>query len=255
MKVYALSDLHIEHAANGAWLRALPEQSHRGDVLLLAGDAADTLARLRLVFGELTRRFLKVIFVPGNHDLWVTGEEEGTDSLAKFARVQALADECGVSMAPFHCGPLSIVPLLSWYDYSFGPPGAALKAAWSDFRACRWPGGMGPDQVARHFHALNLPSLRTVNTHLISFSHFLPRADLLPQPPGATRALLLPVLGSDALERQLRQLRPQLHVFGHSHARLDATHDGIRYLNLALGTPGERADKPPTLTSIFDLVL
>ena len=36
-------------------------------------------------------------------------------------------------------GCISIVPLLGWYDFSFGQPDAFLKRAWRDFRACRWP--------------------------------------------------------------------------------------------------------------------
>ncbi|HWW70037.1 MAG TPA: metallophosphoesterase [Duganella sp.] len=254
MKVYALSDLHIDHADNREWLERLPDAALRGDVLLLAGDVSDSLPRLRWAFTELTRRFLKVLYVPGNHELWLL-RDDAADSFAKFDQVAALAAECGVSMAPFHCGPLSIVPLLSWYDFSFGEPTPELLAAWTDFRACRWPPGVGPAQVASRFHAMNAPYLQTRNRHVLSFSHFLPRPDLLPTPLGPIRALLLPVLGSSALEQQLRQLRPQLHVFGHSHARLRCVHDGITYLNQAIGYPQERGGTPPALTSIFELCL
>jgi predicted phosphodiesterase len=254
MKVYALSDLHVDHAENREWIEGLPDDALRGDVLLLAGDVTDSLPRLRWTFAQLTRRFLKVLYVPGNHELWLL-RDDAEDSFAKFDQIVALAAECGVSMTPFHCGPLSIVPLLSWYDYSFGAPTPALLEAWSDSRACRWPQGMGPEQVTRRFHAMNAPFLHTRNRHVLSFSHFLPRPDLLPTPLEPMRELLLPVLGSSALELQLRRLRPQLHVYGHSHARLRCEYDGITYLNQAMGYPKERGSTAPTLTSIFELCL
>ncbi|MFC0694346.1 metallophosphoesterase [Paraburkholderia humisilvae] len=41
------------------------------DVLILAGDISDSLAVVTECFTALTQRFSKVIYVPGNHELWV----------------------------------------------------------------------------------------------------------------------------------------------------------------------------------------
>lgn len=254
MKVFALSDLHLEHAQNRAWVQSLSLDAYRGDVLLLAGDVAESLTQLAWGFDALTARFMKVLFVPGNHELWVR-PDESFDSWGKFDQVVSLAERAGVSMAPFRCRSLSVVPLLSWYDFSFGQPDAVLLDRWMDFRACRWPSGTGPLEVTQRFHAMNALRLQAHNRHVISFSHFLPRADLLPQPVSPLHAMLTPVLGSAGLEQQIRRLQPQLHVFGHSHAHVRVERDGITYLNQALGTPKERRPPEPTLNCIFDLVL
>ena len=91
---------------------------------------------------------------------------------------------------------------------------------------------------------------------LLTFSHFLPRIELLPE----KRYLSLPTLhscvGSTYLETRLRQLRRRscihdddaanimgdndhLHAFGHSHLAWDQCIEGIRYVHVPLAYPRE----------------
>ena len=60
------------------------------------------------------------------------------------------------------------------------------------------------------------------------------------------------VSGSDPLERQLRRLMPDIHVFGHTHLAMDRTIEGIRYVQWPLGTPREQ--KGQTRSSSFGLM-
>jgi predicted phosphodiesterase len=248
MRVFAVSDLHLDFAANCRWLDDLPQYPQ--DVLILAGDVSDSLQVLEWCFDRLSRRFLKVLFTPGNHDLWVVRDDTMPDSYAKFRALRALGERLGIAFSPFHCSGLSILPLHAWYDFSFGLPSARLRELWADFHACRWPAGHDPVRITESFLNLNEPVLNTSNRHVISFSHFLPRADLLA--PGRHAQALLPVMGSTRLEAQVRRLRPQLHIYGHSHAAADAMHDGIRYLNHALGYPREYGATQPHLRCVFE---
>ena len=251
MKVMALSDIHIDHPANRAWIDGLSPSEHRSDLLLIAGDVSDSLTRLAHCFKQLTARFAKVLFVPGNHELWVMCDG-GIDSFAKFRAIERLAAEHEVSMRPFHCGLLSIVPLLSWYDYSFGEPCEQLHERWMDFHACRWPGAMAPAEVCRTFLQMNERSLLTRNRTVISFSHFVPRPDLLEDARAGITRLLHPVMGSLALEAQVRRLAPDIHVYGHSHRRKAVTLDGTLYVNHAAGYPAEQYDGLPTLRCVHE---
>ena len=75
---------------------------------------------------------------------------------------------------------------------------------------------------------------------LVTFSHFLPRPELLLE----KRFLLCPQLpkaaGSRYLGARLAALRPALHVFGHTHFSMDKTINNIRYVQQPLGNPEER---------------
>jgi Icc-related predicted phosphoesterase len=243
MRVFALSDIHIDHAVNARWIKNLSAADYTADLLILAGDVTDILKSLEWCLGLLAARFRKVLFVPGNHDLWVMRDQEEKTSLKKFDQIAAIADSAGVSMSPLHWSGLSIYPLLGWYDYSFGEPSTLLKAAWMDYRACRWPSGFDERRITQHFASLNETHIARsegaltehANQTVITFSHFLPRKDVVP--PG--RGLLDPVLGSAGLDHQLRRCKPSLHVFGHSHVNRTLTIDGVTYVNNAFGYPDE----------------
>lgn len=253
MRVFALSDIHVDYPANAQWIEQLSRADYRDDVLILAGDVSHRPALLAQCFSALSARFAQVLFVPGNHDLWVLGEDERKTSLQKFDEVAALAADHGASMRGFlHNGTL-IAPLLSWYDHSFGQPGEELRQLWMDYRACRWPHGFDTAAVARHFAALNLPLERRGAARVISYSHFLPRLDLIPPYVPARHRILDPVLGSELLERQLRQLAPEIHVYGHSHINRDVSIDGVRYLNNAFGYPQEHGIAQRRLRCIAEL--
>lgn len=43
------------------------------------------------------------------------------------------------------------------------------------------------------------------------------------------------VIGSDPLERQIRELGSDVHIFGHTHIPIDMTSDGVRYVQWPLG--------------------
>jgi predicted phosphodiesterase len=239
MRVFALSDVHIDYQVNAKWIANLSFEDYRDDVLILAGDVTDTRQLLEWCLSVLAKRFRKVLFVPGNHDLWVLREERGMDSLRKFEQLRTLVEATGATMEPFRRDGVSFLPLFSWYDYSFGEATEELRSVWMDYRACRWPEGFSERDVAAHFAALNEPQVSPDGDTIITFSHFMPRIDLMPGfIPHASR-MLYPVLGSVTIERQLRSLRSQIHVYGHSHVNRHVRIDGVSYINNAFGYPSE----------------
>jgi predicted phosphodiesterase len=238
MRVFAQSDIHIDYDVNAKWIANLSAAEYQDDVLVLAGDVTDTLRLLEWCLGTLAKRFKKVLFVPGNHELWVLRDDRGKSSFQKFDDVCAVAESTGASMQPFRGPGVSIIPLLSWYDYSFGRPSAELRSTWMDYRACRWP-GYTEEEVAAHFAALNDTKGSPAGDKVITYSHFLPRIDVMPSYiPGAGR-LLYSVLGSAQLDVQLRKLNADMHVYGHSHVNRHVEIDGVTYINNAFGYPSE----------------
>jgi hypothetical protein len=182
----------------------------------------------------------------------VLREDRARDSLQKFEEVCAVAESSGVSMKPFHAQGVSIVPLLGWYDYSFGEPSEELRSIWMDYRACRWPAGFTDKDAAAHFSALNeAPAVVEADT-VVTYSHFVPRLDLMPRWIPAGYRVLYPILGCVALERQLRRLAPRIHVYGHSHVNRRVEIDGVTYVNNAFGYPSETRIASKCLVSIHE---
>lgn len=252
MRVFALSDIHVDYEANAQWVSTLSARDYTQDVLILAGDVTDRLRLLRWCLSSLAERFKQVLFVPGNHELWVVREGLPKNSLEKFAELQHVVEDCGVSMRPFREGGLSIVPLLGWYDYSFGNPSEELQAIWMDYRACRWPAGFEASDIAAHFESLNPRPLSGVGDTVITFSHFLPRIDLMPAAIPVSKRILYPILGTTRLERQLRSFSPTLHVYGHSHVNRRKEIDGVTYINNAFGYPSETGFTSRQISCIYE---
>jgi hypothetical protein len=50
-------------------------EDYREDILILAGDITDKLYLFEWCFRDLTVKFKKVLFVPGNHELWVVRDD------------------------------------------------------------------------------------------------------------------------------------------------------------------------------------
>lgn len=259
-RVFAISDLHVDYETNWAWLERISASGYAGDALLVAGDISHNLDRLERALALLCERFGMVFFVPGNHDLWLRKGAE-KDSLEKLEQILARCRALGVRTSPEKVGGgVWVVPLFSWYatpsggdDSLFVPkPGRDLtERMWSDRAYIRWPGGLG--EMAAHFFEKNNPALgRDYDAPVISFSHFLPRRELIfPQgatipPPPSPWVEKYPVnfsrvAGSRVLESQLRRLGSSVHVYGHQHRNRDRTIEGVRYVSYCLGYPNERA--------------
>lgn len=243
-RLHAISDLHLDYEVNRRWLDELSRQDYRDDVLLLAGDVSDRLDQVAACFELLTSRFAKVVFVPGNHDLWVHRPGDPSDSMGKLEQLRTLARRCGVHTGTLCHAAWRIVPLLGWYDHSFGTPSPKLRQAWMDYRRCHWPDASNDaaidaqlEQACESSHEQAKPL--TEGQGLVTMSHFMPRLDLLPSRIPSDFDYLHPVLGNTRLDARLRALGSTLHVYGHSHINRHLAIDGVTYVNNALGYPGE----------------
>ena len=132
------------------------------ELLVVAGDAATSLDNLRTVFLAFKSDFDEVLFIPGNHEAWVSQRANAAahdGSLEKLGQVLDLAESLGVRTTPLVLKPsrsrdestntpkpkpVMIMPLWSWYHASFdkepNPPMDAPSnfcRRWQDFKQCR----------------------------------------------------------------------------------------------------------------------
>ena len=237
MRVLAISDLHTDFVQNLHLVEQISQSSYKNDILIVAGDIADNIEVIKRTLSLLRSRFKTVFYTPGNHELWV--RNEGCDSIEKLFRILRLCESLDVQTRPARVNNIWVVPMFSWYDPAFDAEGTESELeGWADFHFCKWPKEI--QQVFKYFFSLNLPNIKCYDGPTISFSHFLPRIELLPS-RGKLRFKGLPeVAGCKILDSQIRELNSIIHVFGHSHINWDCVIDGIRYVQNALSYPRER---------------
>ena len=271
MRLFAWSDLHVDYQQNFAHLVQVSASDHQNDTLLLAGDLTDKLALLEKSLGLLNDKFQNVVFVPGNHELWISNQA-CANSLQKLAQVLQLCIELEIHITPLSIDDLLIVPLLSWYmqpeqgEHSLYLPKATekkRKLQWADDHWIKWPADMQMNP-AHYFYSQNkLPKVAAGKT-VITMSHFLPRQELMfPQYPLPAAATIKPshddphpwfnfsrVAGCSLIDQQIRQLGSKLHVYGHQHRNRQREIEGINYISHCLGYPREKGlntqREPPT---------
>jgi hypothetical protein len=93
---------------------------------------------------------------------------------------------------------------------------------------------------------MNEPRVKSYDAPVISFSHFLPRRDLLPLTDRLHFKGLPKVAGCRTLEQQIRRMNSRTHVFGHSHINCDKLIDGVRYIQTLCVTRASAAARPST---------
>lgn len=261
-RVFVISDLHTDYPENMVWVERMSAVRYTGDILLVAGDVAETYKNFVLTMTLLKERFKRIFYVPGNHDLWCrTDGENYVDSIEKLHVLLDTCRELGVETSPAIVNDLGIIPLFSWYHESFdkekdidGIRIPSLEMVCKDFHACKWPQGLSCKNVvlAQYFDALNEKNLDSIkqiqrrSSQIITFSHFLPRPELCPEKRMLFYSNLPKIIGSDSLEARLRSIHGNdgsstaCHVFGHTHFCWDAVLDGIRYIQAPLAYPRER---------------
>ncbi|WP_394835328.1 metallophosphoesterase [Pendulispora rubella] len=127
MHLLALSDLHVADRTNRDAIAQIAD--HKNDWLILAGDIGETEEHLAWTFETLGKKFARLLWVPGNHELWTTPKAPELRGELKYRRLIDVCRAFGVSSPedPYPVweggsdGPCIIAPLFTLYDYSFRP--------------------------------------------------------------------------------------------------------------------------------------
>ncbi|HEX5760672.1 MAG TPA: metallophosphoesterase [Thermoanaerobaculia bacterium] len=252
MKLWAIADLHLRYEVNRRALQALP--AYPGDWLILAGDVGETEEQLAFALEALATRFARLLWVPGNHDLWTppgrAGELRGD---AKYRRLVALCRAYGALTPedpyvawPGPGGPCLLAPLFLLYDYSFRPdavaPEDAVRWAAEENVVCSDEVLLDPEPypsraawcAARCDAAEPRLAAAARAAPLVLVNHWPLRRDLavLPRVPRFTVWC-----GTRRSEDWHRRFRARAVVYGHLHIRATHRRDGVRCEEVSLGYP------------------
>ncbi len=255
-RLLAVSDLHVRYPENRAVMEGLRPTSD-DDWLIVAGDVADRVGEIAETLDVLRHRFAKVIWVPGNHDLWTHSKDEIT--LRGEARYHHLVDLCrelgvGTPEDPFPVWdgpdePVVVAPLFLLYDYSFLPAGTTtsedgLEAAYAAGVVCTDEYLLHPDPYPSRTawcHA----RIDDAEKRLEAIDPQLPTVlvNHWPLTRTPTRVLRYPEFalwcGTDRTADWHVRFRAAAVVYGHLHIPRVIVEDGVRFVEVSLGYPRE----------------
>jgi len=251
MKLYAISDLHIAYRDNRQALAAMP--NYPDDWLIVAGDIGEAEEQFHFALSTLTQRFARVLWTPGNHDLWtLPSEKDALRGVAKYERLVSICRSYDVLTPedPYIQWPgdptIQLAPLFLLYDYSFRPDHIPAHEAlsWAEETNV-----VCTDEVA--LHPDPYPSreawcaarcdwteqrLQEASTHgsLVLINHFPLRQDLAILPRIPRFSLWC---GTRRTDDWHTRFPVTCVVYGHLHIRGTRHRDNIRFEEVSLGYP------------------
>ncbi|MFK0124528.1 metallophosphoesterase family protein [Streptomyces nigra] len=263
-QLLAVSDLHIGYEEN----RALVEGMRPGtddDWLLVAGDVAETVDDVTWALKTLARRFRRVVWVPGNHELWTHPKDSVT--LRGTARYEHLVEVCrdlGVTTPedPYPVwdgpgGPVAVAPLFLLYDYSFLPAGCATKEEGLEYAhgtgvVCNDEFLLHPDPYPTR-DAWCAARVAATERRLAALPEDLPTVlvNHYPLHRHPTDVLRYPEFamwcGTTRTADWHCRFRVAAMVYGHLHIPRTTWHEGVRFEEVSVGYPREwrRRPEPP----------
>ena len=132
-RLWATSDLHVGYADNRRIVTDDLHPAGDGDWLIVAGDIAEKPADVEWTLATLAGRFAKVLWSPGNHELYTHSKDPvRLRGLDRYEHLVALCRRLGVITPEDEYpqwsgagGPVTVAPLFLLYDYTFRQPGQA----------------------------------------------------------------------------------------------------------------------------------
>lgn len=123
MRIACISDLHIDINADYPVLDELCKivSENKTDILLVAGDICESCELVSKAAEKLEKDSgAKVLYVPGNHDMWAKNTDKDSDELYEYYREDPRCLTTGKSYE-FEVSGKKYVILgdIGWYDYSF----------------------------------------------------------------------------------------------------------------------------------------
>jgi len=254
MTLWGLSDLHVAYDENRHAVDGLRQRP--GDWLILAGDTGETTAHLDYVLERAVDRFERVVWTPGNHDLWTPrawpaaarGVGHYERLVEQCRRRGVLTPEDPFALWPGASVPTRIAPIFTLYDYSFRPDdvpqdGAVAWAAESGIR-CADESLLAPDPYSArdawcHARVASAAAaLRTTpeGTRLVLVGHFPLRRDLAVLPRIPRFSIWC---GTRLTETWHQDFPVDVVVSGHLHMRSTRWRDGVRFEEVSLGYPAQ----------------
>jgi 3',5'-cyclic AMP phosphodiesterase CpdA len=256
-RLLAISDLHVGYSRNRALIEQFPAGGP-GDWLIVAGDVGERFADIEWALGLLAGRYDRVVWVPGNHELWTyradplteRGEDRYRLLVEMCRRLGVVTPEDPYPAWAGPTGPVTVAPLFVGYDYSFLPAGATTKE--EGLAEAIRTGIVCSDE--HNLHPDPYPSREDWCWARVALTESRLAAELDPASPVVlvnhyplvrepTRILRYPQFaqwcGTTRTADWHTRFNVAAVVYGHLHIPRVTWHDGVRFEEVSVGYPRE----------------
>ena len=229
MKLAIVSDLHLDMNSGFAESDLLPilvEELKKceADTILIAGDiCSDALSSIKAIDEIRSTVRSNLLFIPGNHDIWVKDGGSSWDSYQRLANHPA----CLVNRPYSLDDSTVIIGDMGWFDYSFLADDVSFskmeetREDWGDKKYTEW-GRMDDPALTEYMLAKLDEQLRKhTGQRIILAVHFIPYRAFLPKKsPYMDWDVCNAFMGSEAIG-QLLDAHESIDyvIFGHTHDR------------------------------------
>ena len=255
MYIDCVSDIHLEF-----WGYADPFIGMGGDVLIIAGDSANSPEDEWHVAEMAAKRWEEVLIVDGNHTHYHTRKRGTTvDGTVAWLRAQCARHRNIHWLDPvsgWQRDRIRILGSASWYDFkaaTFGSQ-ALQKERWrrgnNDWRFIQF--GATPPEVRAELAAralqvgLGQADADTGVEHVVVVTHTVPRRGAPFN--GRFSAPHADTLSGSFVNTHMEAVgggKLRAWAFGHTHEAVDVVHNGVRYVCNPRGYKDERCAWPP----------
>lgn len=216
MKILLISDPHIDFATTDK-KRFFLQPLEDVDMIVCTGDVANDPWDFRQFLDWFSMYNVPKYIVPGNHDLWwartyktwnyMVGQVSGGWICPPPDKLYSIVDD---------------VLLINFWYWKYDWPEGVDAGNYRDFQE------LDVDALTVKSDR-ELGDLSDLTPTKLSVSHMSPRLDV----PSAYKPNFLFV--NPIIDKVVRAHHSKLHLFGHTHERVDKVLDGVRYVNHPIG--------------------
>jgi len=258
MRVAVASDIHVDgYEFWGTYAELLSEEiyDHGAELFVLCGDVTNDIVLFKHFMSYfcmlLEKQGIELLFVPGNHDVWVTNSKFPLpSSKEKYYQVlpnifNKINNAHYLPTKPYVIDDYAFVGNMGWYDYSYSSDNYSravllckkyLQYTWLDYKYVHWD-GKKDEEILEELMLIFDEQLESVkDKNVIACTHMVPLKKFCKSKMGEGFDFFTAYMGSEKIFDVIKKY-PNIKraLYGHTHYVGNEAHENIQFINASIG--------------------